>query len=205
VSEPGSPIAAEQARLRHRGIRLEYATIGWNVVESAITIGLGVAAGSIALVAFGLDSIIEVFASGVVVWHERHPNAPLRRTRQALRLIGAAFFLLGTFLVVAAIARLIAGTTPEESPIGIAYLALTVVVMFTLGRLKHVTGEALQSSPLLAESHVSYLDAALAAGVLSSLVLFAVWGWWWADPLAAIVVAVFAFVEGREAWSGEIV
>jgi divalent metal cation (Fe/Co/Zn/Cd) transporter len=200
-----SPAAAEQARLRRRGIRLEYATIGWNVAEAAIAIGLGVAAGSIALVAFGLDSVIEVFASGVVVWHERHPDVPEERTRRALRLIGAAFFALGVFLVIAAAARLAAGATPDESPLGIAYLALTVVVMFALARLKHATGEALQSRPLLAEAHVSYLDSALAAGVLSSLVLFAAWEWWWADPLAAIAVAVFAFVEGREAWSGEVV
>ena len=201
-----SPLTkTEQAHLRRRGIRLEYATIGWNVAEAAITIGLGVAAGSIALVAFGLDSIIEVFASGVVVWHERHPNVPLEKTRRALRLIGAAFFLLGIFLVIAAIARLIAGTTPDESPFGISYLALTVVVMFSLARLKHATGEALQSRPLLAEAHVTYLDSALAAGVLAALVVFALWGWWWADPLAAIVVAVFAFAEGREAWRGDVV
>jgi divalent metal cation (Fe/Co/Zn/Cd) transporter len=204
VSE--SPLTkTEQAHLRRRGIRLEFATIAWNVAEAAITIGLGVAAGSIALVAFGLDSIIEVFASGVVVWHERHPNVPLEKTRRALRLIGAAFFLLGVFLVIAAVARLAAGTTPDESPLGIAYLALTVVVMFSLARLKHATGEALQSRPLLAEAHVTYLDSALAGGVLTALVVFALWGWWWADPLAAIVVAVFAFVEGREAWRGDVV
>jgi divalent metal cation (Fe/Co/Zn/Cd) transporter len=204
VSE--SPLTkTEQAHLRRRGIRLEFATIAWNVAEAAITIGLGVAAGSIALVAFGLDSIIEVFASGVVVWHERHPHFPEERTRRALRLIGAAFFLLGVFLVLSSLARLAAGTTPDESPLGIAYLALTVVVMFSLARLKHATGEALQSRPLLAEAHVTYLDSALAGGVLTALVVFALWGWWWADPLAAIVVAVFAFVEGREAWRGEVV
>lgn len=205
MSESPPPTKSEQARLRRRGIRLEFATIAWNVAEAAITIGLGVVAGSIALVAFGLDSIIEVFASGVVVWHERHPELPEERTRRALRLIGAAFFVLGFFLVLSSLARLAAGTTPDESPLGIAYLALTVVVMFSLARLKHATGEALQSRPLLAEAHVTYLDSALAAGVLAALVVFALWGWWWADPFAAIVVAVFAFVEGREAWRGDVV
>ncbi len=193
-----------QEHLRRRGLRLEYATIGWNVLEAFVTIGLGVAAGSFALVAFGLDSIIEVFASSVVVWHEWHPEAPVRRTRAALRLIALAFFALGLVLIAVAVARLVAGTVAGESPLGIAYLALTVVVMFTLARLKHATGVALGSRPLIAEAHVTYLDAVLAGGVLASLVLNGAFGWWWADPVAAIAVGVAAFSEGSEAWHGDV-
>ncbi len=193
----------ERTRLRRRGLRLEYATIAWNVAEAVVTITLGVAAGSIALVAFGLDSIIEVFASGVVVWHELRPDVPRERTNHALRLIAIAFFTLAAFLAVAAIARLVAGTVPDESPLGIAYLALTVAVMFTLARLKSATGTALGSRPLQAEARVTYLDAALAGGILVALVLFAAFEWWWADPLAALVVAAFAVSEGRQAWRGE--
>ncbi|MDH3730061.1 MAG: cation transporter [Acidimicrobiia bacterium] len=192
----------DSQRLRRRGLRLEYATIAWNVAEAFITIALGIAAGSIALIAFGLDSIIEVFASGVVVWHELRSESPGERTTKALRLIGVAFFTLAAFLVVVAAARLISGVVPNESPIGIAYLALTVVVMYTLARMKGSTGRALDSRPLQAEARVTYLDAALAGGILLALVLFAAFEWWWADPLAALVVAGVAISEGREAWQG---
>ena len=184
--------------LRRRGLRLEYATIAWNVTEAFLTIALGIAAGSIALVAFGLDSIIEVFASSVVVWHERHPQG--HRTRRSLQLIGASFVVLAGFLAVGAIARLAAGAVPDESPFGIAYLALTVVVMFSLARAKGATGRALDSEPLMAEARVTYLDAALAAAVLASLVLFAAFEWWWVDAVAALVVAVAALSEGRESF-----
>ena len=184
--------------LRQRGLRLEYATIAWNVTEAVVAVTLGIAAESIALVAFGLDSVIEVFASGVVVWHELHPQR--HRTRRALYLIGATFMALAAFLAVAAIARLDAGTAPDESPLGIAYLAITVVVMFWLARAKAATGRALDSEPLVAEAGVSYLDAALATGVLASLVLFAAFQWWWVDAVAALVVAVAALSEGRESF-----
>jgi len=194
----------DTTRLRRRGLRLEYATIAWNVIESGITIGLGIYADSIALVAFGLDSIIEVFASGVVVWHEIRIEDPGDRTTRALRLIGAAFFTLAAFLTIVAVARLVGGVVPDESPLGIAYLGLTVIVMLTLARLKQTTGDALESRPLQAEARVTYLDAALAAGILVALVLFALVGWWWADPIAALAVAAIAAHEGREAWEGEL-
>ena len=184
--------------LRRRGLRLEYTTIAWNVAEAVITIALGMSAGSIALVAFGLDSIVEVFASSVVVWHESHPGG--HRTPRALRLIGGAFVALAAFLTVGAVARLLAGTVPDESPLAIAYLAITVVVMLSLAMAKATTGRDLGSEPLMAEAKVTYLDAALAAGVLVSLVLFAVFEWWWVDGAAALVVAVVALSEGREAF-----
>ncbi|MEE8330453.1 MAG: cation transporter [Acidimicrobiia bacterium] len=190
-------------RLRQRGLRLEYATIAWNVVEAFITIGLGIVAGSIALIAFGLDSIIEVFASSVVVWHELRSDSPGERTTRALRLIAVAFFTLAAFLTIVAVIRLVGGAIPDESPIGIAYLTLTVVVMYTLARMKRSTGKALDSRPLLAEARVTYLDAALAGGIMVALVLFVAFEWWWADPLAALVVAGFAVSEGLEAWEGE--
>lgn len=195
--------AGNNEHLRRRGLRLEYATIIWNVLESGITIGLGIYAGSIALIAFGLDSIIEVFASGVVVWHEFHAGASGQRTRRALRLIAIAFFALAAFLAIAAVARLVGGAVPDESPLGIAYLAITVAVMYALARMKRATGDALGSRPLQAEARVTYLDAALAGGILLALVAFAAFGWWWADPLAALVVAGFAVLEGREAWESE--
>lgn len=179
-------------------------TIGWNLTEAAIALGLGVAAGSLALVAFGADSLIEVFASLVVVWHSRDgiTLTPDERTGRSVRLIALAFAALGVILVIGAIVRLIDGTVPDESPLGIAYLAVTAAVMLTLGVLKRRTADQLGSEPLRAEAHVSYLDALLATLVLISLALNAAFGWWWADPLAALAVAGIAFAEGHEHWHG---
>ena len=189
--------------LRRRGLQLVWLTIVWNVGEVFVTIGLGVAAGSIALIAFGTDSMVEVFASLVVVWHSRDLMAMTEgpRTRRSLRLIAGAFLLLGVVLVVGATARLLAESVPDESPWGIAYLGVTAVVMFTLAIRKRQTGTGLGSEPLLAEAHVSFLDSGLAIGVLTALALNMAFGWWWADPLAALVVAVIAFLEAWEHWT----
>ena len=179
-----------------------WATIIWNIFEVFITIGLGVAAGSIALIAFGTDSVIEVFASLVVVWHSRDllVMEESDRTRRSLQLIAVAFIVLGVVLAVGAVFRLIDGAVPDESPLGIIYLAFTALVMLTLAVLKQRTGSELGSQPLQAEAHITYLDAALATSVLLSLVVNAALDWWWADPVAALAVAVIALREGREHW-----
>jgi len=189
-------------RLRRRGLRLVWATIIWNIFEVFITIGLGVASGSIALIAFGTDSVVEVFASLVVVWHSRDllVMEESDRTRRSLRLIAVAFIVLGVVLAVGAVVRLIDGAVPDESPLGIIYLAITALVMLTLAVLKQRTGRELGSQPLQAEAHITYLDAALATSVLLSLVVNAALDWWWADPVAALAVAVIALREGQEHW-----
>jgi len=189
-------------KLRRRGLRLVWITIVWNLAEVFITIGLGLAAGSIALIAFGTDSMVEVFASLVVVWHSRDllVMEETHRTRRSLTLIAVSFFALGAVLVVGAGFRLIEGTVPDESPFGIAYLAVTAVVMLTLAILKQRTAKVIGSDPLGAEARITYLDAVLAASVLLSLVLNAAWEWWWADPIAALAIAGIALREGREHW-----
>lgn len=189
-------------QLRRTGLRLVWITIVWNVLEVFVAIGLGVAAGSIALVAFGTDSMVEVFASLVVVWHTRDllVRQQTDRTRLSLRLIAVAFAVLGIVLTIGAVLRLVDGTVPDESPLGIAYLALTAIVMLILAVLKRRAAAALDSEPLRAEAHVTYLDALLASLVLISLILNAAFGWWWADPLAALAVATIAFLEGHEHW-----
>lgn len=185
--------------LEARGLRLEYATIVWNVVEMVIAIGLGVAARSVALVAFGLDTMVELFASGVVVWHLRHPGRDSDRiTARALRLVAGAFFVLAVVVTVGAVSALATSTAPDESPFGIAYLGLTAVVMLSLGAAKRATGRRLGSEPLAAEARMSIIDAALALGVLVGLAANALFGWWWADPIAALLVAVAAIREGIE-------
>jgi divalent metal cation (Fe/Co/Zn/Cd) transporter len=201
VTKGAGAVSDEHTRraLEGHGLRLEYATIAWNVVEMVITIGLGVAARSIALVAFGLDTMVELFASGVVVWHLRHPGRDSDRiTAHALRMVAWAFFVLAAVVTVGAIWALATGATPGESPVGIAYLALTAVVMLSLGAAKRATGLRLGSEPLAAEARMSIIDAALALGVLVGLAANALLGWWWADPAAALLVAVAAAREGFE-------
>lgn len=185
--------------LERRGLYLEYATIAWNAIEMVIAIGLGIAAKSLALVAFGLDTMVELFASGVVVWHLRHPGRDSDRiTARALRLVAWAFFVLAAVVTAGAIWALVTEATADESPLGIAYLTLTAVVMLSLGVGKRATGRRLGSEPLAAEARMSIIDAALALGVLIGLAANLLFGWWWADPTAALLVAVAAAREGLE-------
>jgi divalent metal cation (Fe/Co/Zn/Cd) transporter len=180
-------------------MRLEYATIGWNGVEMIIAIGLGIAARSLALVAFGLDTMIELFASGVVVWHLRNSGRESDLvTARALRLVAAAFAVLAIVVAAGSIGALATQTTPDESPWGIAYLALTALVMLSLGLAKRTIGRQLGSEPLAAEARMSILDAALALSVLLGLAANVAFGWWWADPVAALFVAVAAANEAKE-------
>ncbi len=188
--------------LRRRGLRLEWATNGWNAMEVVVTITLGVQAGSLALIAFGLDSVVEIFASTVVIRNlrdDRHDPGD-RRVHRSLRLIATAFWLLALFLVVITIRGLIRGDRPDGSPLGVAYLAVTALVMFTLARLKHTTAAALRSETLGAEASMTFLDGCLSTGILIALVLNAWLGWWWADAAAALLVAGFAVNEGVEHW-----
>lgn len=197
-----TPVTSERFRLQQRALRLEYATIGWNVGEAVLTITLGVLAGSLALIGFGTDSIIEVFASSVVVWHLRpgHETDNPARTRLALRLVAVAFLALAVTLTVAAVRDLTSGRRAGESLFGIAYLAVTALVMFGLSVQKHRIARALSSAPLRSEATMTFLDGILSTATLTGLALNAAFGLWWADPAAALLVAVFAFNEARENW-----
>ena len=171
-------------------------------MEVFVTIGLGVAAQSLALVAFGLDSLVEVFASLVVIWHlnpgtEGHAR---RRDRRAMRLVAAAFAVVAAYLVVAGARQLVGREQPDSSPAGIAYLFVTAVVMFTLAARKRQLGRALKSEPFLAEASMTSLDGALATSILVALGLNTAFGWWWADPGAALLISAAAAREAVEAW-----
>lgn len=194
--------AAETARLERRALLLEYATIAWNVGEAVLTIALGSIAGSLALISFGTVSIVEVFASSVVVWHVRSGDDGdhAGRTSLALRLISGAFALLALALVVAAMSDLSSGRRAGESPWGIAYLAVTAVVMFGLAIMKWSTARNLDSEPLHSEATVTFLDGVLSTTTLAGLALNAYAGWWWADPLAGLLVGLAALNEARETW-----
>jgi len=167
-----------------------------------LTIGLGIAAGSLALLGFGTDSVIEVFASSVVVWHliPGHEVDDLHRTRRALQLVAIAFVMLGVVISVAAARDLTAGRRAGASPWGIAYLAITAVIMFGLATLKQRTARTMNSAPLRSEAALTFLDGVLSMATLTGLALNAAVDWWWADPTAALVVAVAALREGRETW-----
>ena len=184
---------------QRRALRLEYLTVAWNAMEVFVTVTLGILAGSLALVAFGLDSCIEIFASIVVLWHLRGEGTD-HRTRRAMGFVASAFFLLAAVLTVGAIHGLVAGNRADSSPFGIAYLAVTVVVMFTLSWRKRVVGRSLDNHPLEHEARITFLDGILATGILLALVANTAFGWWWADPVAALVVAIAAIPEGINAF-----
>ena len=182
--------------LKRSGRRLQRVTIAWNLAEVVITIGLGVVAGSLALVAFGLDSLLEVGASLVVLW-QMAADGHERRDR-AGRLVGFAFALLAAYLVAAGARALWIRAEPESSPLGIAYLAVTALVMFALARRKQEVGWRLDSAPFLAEARMTFLDGCLATAILTALALNTWLGWWWADAAAAGVVGLAAAREALE-------
>ena len=189
-------------RLNRRGLLLEYGTIAWNVGEAVLTIALGAIASSLALIGFGLVSIVEVFASAVVVWHlmPGHSASSPERTARAHRLVGLAFAALTVALASAGIRDLVTGRRPDESPWGIAYLAITALVMFGLALAKRSVARDLDSSPLQSEATMTFLDGVLASATMLGLLLNAIAGWWWADPAAALIVAAAAANEARENW-----
>ncbi len=187
--------------LLRRGLYLEYATLGWNVVGVVVVAVAAFAARSVALAGFGLDSLIEIFASVIVVWQLKGVNQ--QRERRALRLIGGAFFALGVYILGQEAFTIISGVRPATSAGGIAWLAATLVTMLLLARGKGVTGRQLGNPVLQTEARVTLIDAALAAAVLAGLVLNAALVWWWADPLAGLVIVYYGIKEGRAAWRGE--
>lgn len=187
--------------LRRRAFLLEYATIGWNLLEAIVAVWAGIMVGSIALVGFGLDSLIEVFAAGVVVWELRGEDKD--RQAKALRLIAISFFVLTAYVSVEAIRDLVIGSEAAESTVGIVLAAVSLLVMPLLAVAKRRTGRQLDSPTLLADAMETLLCSYLSAILLVGLLLNATVGWWWADPLAALGIAYLAMREGLEAWRGE--
>lgn len=187
--------------LERRARALAWATITWNVIEGFIAVGAGIAAGSLALVGFGLDSFVEVFAGGVVLW-QLHGVAEEREQR-ALRLIAISFFAIAAYVVAEAGRDLAVGNEAGESSVGIVLAALSLAVMPALAWAKRRTGQALGNPVVIADSTETALCSYLSAVLLAGLVVNATVGWWWADTLAALVIAALAVREGREAWRGE--
>lgn len=188
---------------RRRALWLAWATIAWNTVEAGVSIWAGTRAGSTALLGFGIDAVIETLSATVVLWQLWDPDLAEDRERRALRLIGVSFFLLAAFITVESLRDLLTASRPEVAPLGIAITGLSLVVMPLLAVAKQRVGRALDSQVVLADAQETFLCTWLSAIVLGGLALNALFGWWWADPVAALGVAWLAMREGREAWSGD--
>ncbi|CAN5217534.1 cation transporter [soil metagenome] len=187
-----TPSTADKALLR-RGRALEIFTLGWNVVGVFVLAVLAFGASSVALLGFGLDSLIEIGASAVVLWELSGTGE--RRQRRALKMIGAAFIVLATYLLIQSSVTLLTGHRASPSVAGITWTGVTVLVMFALATAKSRTGRALQNPVLVAEGRVTFIDGLLAAVVLLGLLLNASFGWWWADPVAGYVIVYYAIRE----------
>jgi divalent metal cation (Fe/Co/Zn/Cd) transporter len=186
---------ARKALLR-RGFTLEYVTLAWNVTGIVVLAIAAVAAGSVALAGFGLDSLIEIGASTVVVWELS--GAGEERQRRGLRLIGYAFAGLAAYLLVQSTVVLVISYHPRHSVPGIVWTAVTAAVMFALAVAKARTGRALDNPVLRTEARVTMIDGILATAVLLGLIMNAALRWWWADPAAGYVLVFYAAREVRE-------
>ena len=194
-----------RARFVRRGRLLEYVTIGWNSAEAVIAIGAGIVAGSIALVGFGLDSIIEVSSGAALLWR-LHMDAPHKRERAetiSLKIVGISFLALSAYVAIDAAHSLITRETPRASYVGIGLAALSLVVMPLLARAKRKVAANINSRALQADSRQTDICAYLSAILLGGLLLNALFGWWWADPIAALVMTPIIVKEGIEALRGE--
>ena len=184
--------------LRRRGRRLAVLIVAWDLIEGAVAVTAGLASGSIALVGFGIDSSIEVFAASVVLWQLR--GATRARQRPALRAIAVTFFLLAAYVAVEAVRELGAGADAEESIVGIVLNVVALAVMVPVAVAQWRTGRRLRNEVLVAQAKETWLSNALSVNVLVGLGLNAAIGWAWADPAVGLVVAGFAAYAGVDAW-----
>jgi divalent metal cation (Fe/Co/Zn/Cd) transporter len=190
-----------RAQLLRRGVQLEYLTLAWNVAGTALLISAALWARSVALVGFGLDSLIEIFASLVVVWQLKGATANVYavREREGLRMIGWSFLALVVYVLWQALYVLAEQVHPGTSELGLVWLGATVAVMLLLAWGKHTTGRELDSAVLNTEARVTFVDGCLALVILMGVALNALVGWWWADPIAALIMVPLIAKEGWDA------
>ena len=194
--------AADRERLGRQARLLAAASVSYNTVEAVIAVAAGLVAGSVALVGFGLDSVVEVSSGLVILWQFRH-RIPASREQQALRLIALSFFALAGYVTYDAVRALVQGDVPDASPVGIALAVTSLLVMPFLSLAQRRTGRALHSASVVADSSQTLLCTYMSAVLLGGLVLNAALGWWWADSAAALVLAGLAVKEGRSALRGD--
>ena len=197
------PLQAERPELVRRARLLAWLGLGWHGVEAAVAIAAGIAAGSIALIGFGADSLVESAAGFVVVWRFASVRAASQRAeRRAQQLISASFWLLALYVGIEAVRTLAVADRPDVSWVGIGLAAVTLATMPPLARAKARLGDRLGSSATKSEGRQNMLCAYLSAALLVGLGANAIAGWWWADPITALVIAGVAVHEAREAWRG---
>jgi divalent metal cation (Fe/Co/Zn/Cd) transporter len=196
-------VPSERDRLVRRARALAWLGMAWHLIEAAVAIGAGLAAGSMALIGFGADSLVETAAGVVLLWRLAAPRAACERSeRRAQVLIGASFYALGAYVAVEAVRSLADAARPEASAVGIALAVATLATMPPLARAKERVAHRLGSSATRAEGRQNLVCAYLAAALLVGLSANAVLGWWWADPVTALLIAAVAVREGRDAWRG---
>ncbi|HBS73775.1 MAG TPA: cobalt transporter [Microbacterium sp.] len=199
----GAVLTPSRRDVLRRRIRLIVAgTITYNVVEAIVAISAGAAASSTALVAFGLDSIVEVLSAAAIAW-QFSARDPESRERIALRLIGVSFFALAAYVLVDTVLSLLSTREAEPSGVGIVLAAVSLLVMPALSWSERRTGRELGSASAIADSKQTLLCAYLSAALLAGLLLNSLLGWWWADSIAALAIAGWAVKEGVEAWRGD--
>jgi divalent metal cation (Fe/Co/Zn/Cd) transporter len=196
VGGPARPALVRRARL------LAGASVAYNAVEAVVSIAAGAVAGSIALVGFGLDSIVEMSSGLIILWQFRHP-LPESRERRALRLLAVSFFALAVYVTIESVRTLVTGTQAEPSSVGIGIAVASLLIMPFLSWAQRRTGRRLGSVTVVADSKQTLLCTYLSGVLLAGLLLNATLGWWWADPVVGLVVAWLAVREGRETWQGE--
>jgi divalent metal cation (Fe/Co/Zn/Cd) transporter len=185
------------------GRLLEYFTIGWNMLEAVIAVGSGLIAGSIALVGFGIDSLIESSSGAALLWRLQDGDKGEEREKLALRLVGVSFLLLAAYIAFDACKSLIMREPPEASYVGIVLAIVSLIVMPLLARAKRRVAVQINSRALQADSRQTDICAYLSAILLAGLILNALFSWWWADPIAALVMIPIIVKEGIEALRGE--
>jgi divalent metal cation (Fe/Co/Zn/Cd) transporter len=196
--------SADYLRLARRAKLLSWASLGYMAAEGLVAVIAGIMAGSIALIGFGIDSAIEGFASVIIVWRFTGTRTLSHRAEQrAQKLVAVQFFILAPYVTVEAIRTLVDGSHADESIVGIALAATSIIVMPWLGRAKQRIGARIASSATASEGKQNLLCAYLAAALLIGLLGNALFGAWWLDPLVALIIAVVAVQEGREAWRGD--
>jgi divalent metal cation (Fe/Co/Zn/Cd) transporter len=204
VDAPRQPPTEERGRLEQRARLLAWGGTAWHLVEFAVALGAGIAAGSVALVGFSLDSLIEVAAAGVVIWLFSAGRGTEHATeRRAQQLIAGSYALLVAYIGVEAVRDLVGAHHPSASWVGIGLAAFTAPTMPLLAGAKRRVGRQLGSSATVSEAGQNMICAYLSVALLVGLLLNAVAGWWWADPASALVIAAIAAREGLEAWRGE--
>jgi divalent metal cation (Fe/Co/Zn/Cd) transporter len=199
----GVTSAIDHAALKRKGRSLEYFTIAWNSLEGLVAIVAGAIAGSISLVGFGIDSLVEVTSGAALLWRMSSPTEDENRERLSLRIVGACFLVLAMYIAYEAIKSLVHTSAPERSAVGIVLACVSLVVMPLLSRAKHKIATGLNSAAMRADAKQTEFCTYLSSILLAGLLLNAFLGWWWADPAAALVMVPIIAREGVEGLKGK--